>query len=290
MWIQALAGALCGAGSYLLMCDALRLPSAASSSASLRMARRSSGGRGRVGLMRESAASWIAERLRLGEYRRERLQSDLRSAGIKKSPEAFAAGCIVDAVPAAGLCAASLFLFPLLCPVFAAAAAYAFFSPGRELRKAIAGKREKIEYELPRLAAHIEKTLSHSRDVLYMLDGYRDNAGPALKGELDITVADMRSGNYEAALTRLENRVGSSMLSDVSRGLIGVLRGDETSAYWTGLGLKFSEWQRQLLRREALKAPGRVRRLSMCLLFCFTAVYIVVIGTEIATSMGVLFG
>jgi len=38
----------------------------------------------------------------------------------------------------------------------------------------------------------------------------------------------MRSGSYEAALTRLEARVGSSMLSDVVRCLIGVLHGDNT--------------------------------------------------------------
>ena len=72
--------------------------------------------------------------------------------------------------------------------------------------------------------------VKHNRDVLYILDSYRDNAGEDMKQELAITAADMRSGNYEAALTRLESRVGSSMLSDVTRGLIGVLRGDETDA------------------------------------------------------------
>ena len=151
-------------------------------------------------------------------------------------------------------------------------------------------KRRHIEYELPRFVSHIEKTLKHNRDVLYILDSYKNNAGDELKQELEITIADMRSGNYEAALTRFESRVGSSMLSDVTRGLIGVLRGDETDVYWAGLAVKFSDYQRQLLKQQAQKIPGKVKRLSMCLLFCFMLIYIVVIGMEIMNSIGVLFG
>ena len=150
-------------------------------------------------------------------------------------------------------------------------------------------KRDKIEYELPRLVFTIEKTLKHSRDVLNMLETYAKNAGPELQHELSITVADMRSGNYEAALTRLESRVGSSMMSDVCRGLIGILRGDDTALYWTSLSLKFNDIQRQQLRLQAQKVPRKVKRLSMCLLFCFMLIYIVVIVAQIMTSMNILF-
>ena len=80
------------------------------------------------------------------------------------------------------------------------------------------------------------------------------------------------------------------MLSDVARGLIGVLRGDDTEVYWSSLALKFADYQRQLLKQEANKVPGKVKRLSMCLLFCFMLIYIVVIGMEIVNSLGVLFG
>ena len=119
----------------------------------------------------------------------------------------------------------------------------------------------------------IDKTLIHSRDVLGILDSYREHAGEELRRELEITVADMRSGNYEVALTRLESRVGSSMMSDVTRGLISVIRGDKTDVYWGNLVLKFSDYQRTLLKTEANKAPKRVRKLSMALLFCFMLVY-----------------
>ena len=100
----------------------------------------------------------------------------------------------------------------------------------------------------------------------------------------------MRSGNYESALTRLESRVGSAMLSDVVRGLISVLRGDNTTVYWASLSVKFADIQRQQLKQQAQKVPSRVKRLSMALLFCFMAVYLVVITVEIMTSLGAMFG
>ena len=124
------------------------------------------------------------------------------------------------------------------------------------------------------------QSLGLSREIAVEIIDYIEN-----NLRTEITAADMRSGNYEAALTRLESRVGSSMLSDTTRGLIGVLRGDDTDAYWSNLALKFSDYQRQLLKAEALKVPGKVRRLSMVLLYCFLAMYMVVIILQIADSM-----
>ncbi len=290
MWIEALAGALAGAGAFLMLEDVFRVPSYAASAAAGSLAGRNSGRRGRADVLLSDLSSWIASRLRIGEYRRGRLQADLRTAGINKSPEAFTADCAVKALLAGIFSVPAYFVFPALSPAVLFLAVLTYVRETRAVERGIRKKREQIEYELPGLVSHVRKTLAHNRDVLYILDSYRENAGPGLRPELDVTVADMRSGNLEAALGRLENRVGSSMLSDVSRGLAGVLRGDETDAYWAGLSLKFTDWQRQLLRREAQKVPSRVRRLSMCLLLCFMAVFIVVIGYEIVSSMGVLFG
>jgi hypothetical protein len=79
------------------------------------------------------------------------------------------------------------------------------------------------------------------------------------------------------------------MLSDTPRGLIGVSRGDDTDAYWSSLALKFADSQRQLLKAEAMKVPGKVRRLSMALLYCFLAMYMVVIVLQIIESMQGIF-
>jgi len=181
------------------------------------------------------------------------------------------------------------FLIPWLSVVILALTVLLYLRSSRGIAEAIRKKRYRIENELPQFVGHIAKTLKHSRDVLAVIDSYRERAGADLKDELDITAADMRSGNEEAALTRLESRVGSPLLSDVSRSLIGVLHGDNAEIVWANLSAKFSEIQRERLKAEAAKIPGRVRRLSMCLLFCFMLMYAVVIGMQIYVSIGGLF-
>ena len=288
--LQAIIGALAGVGLFLILADALRVPFFATSTAAGNLAKRQKHKTGTLEIWLHDLAMWISKRLRLNEYKRMQLETDLKSAGMNISPEMHIANSIVKAMLVGIFAVPVFFIFPLLTPVVIALAVFMYFRESKGVANRIKEKRKAIEYELPRFVSHIEKTLKHNRDVLYILDNYKETAGPELKSELEITVADMRSGNYEAALTRLENRVGSSMLSDVSRGLIGVLRGDETEVYWSSLGVKFADYQRQLLKQEAQKVPRKVKRLSMCLLFCFMAIYIVVIGMEIVTSLGVLFG
>ncbi len=288
--LQAIIGSMIGVGLFLILADTLRVPFLATSTAAGNLAKRQKQKTGTFEIWLHDLAMWISKRLRLNEYKRMQLETDLKSAGMNLSPEMHIANSIVKAMLVGIFSIPLFFIFPLLAPVVIALAVFMYFRESKGVANRIKAKRKAIEYELPRFVSHIEKTLKHNRDVLYILDNYKNTAGPELRSELEITVADMRSGNYEAALTRLENRVGSSMLSDVSRGLIGVLRGDETEVYWSSLGVKFADYQRQLLKQEAQKVPGKVKRLSMCLLFCFMAIYIVVIGMEIVTSLGVLFG
>ena len=247
-----------GIGLYLLLAGHFRIPSLATSKAYNNLAKRQEKKTSTLDIWLGDLAVWISKHIRLNEYRREQLITDLRSAGISLSPEAHIANSLVKSA--------------------------------KGVADKIKEKRKKIEYELPRFVSYIEKTLRHNRDILSIIDGYMKTAGKEIRDELEITAADMRSGNYEAALTRLESRVGSSMLSDVTRGLIGVLRGDETDAYWTNLAMKFSDYQRTVLKAEAAKVPAKVKRLSMCMLICFMLMYLLVIGMHIITSLGGMFG
>ena len=179
-------------------------------------------------LVEGSLAVWLAGKLRLNEYRKEQLAADLRAAGIQLSPEMHTANAIVRSALVAAAAIPVYFLVPWLSAVVLALAVLLYLKASREIADAIREKKKQIEYDLPQFVAHVDHTLKHNRDVLAIIDGYREYAGRAFREELEITAADMRSGSYEAALTRLEARVGSSMLSDVVRCLIGVLHGDNT--------------------------------------------------------------
>ena len=287
--IQYLIGASFALGIYLILADYLRIPFFTTSKSLNNLAVRQKKKTSAIDIWLKDFAIWISGHIRMNEYRRLQLQIDLQSAGITLSPEMHMADAIVKSLLVGLLAIPVAFIFPLLSPVIVVLAIFVYLKAYKGVADKIKAKRKRIEYELPRFVSHIDKTLKHNRDVLYILDSYRENAGEDMKQELSITAADMRSGNYEAALTRLESRVGSSMLSDVTRGLVGVLRGDETDAYWTNLAMKFADYQRQLLKAEAAKVPGKVKRLSMCMLVCFMLMYVVVILMQIIQSLEGLF-
>ena len=287
--MQYLIGLFIGIGLYMILADYFRVPYFATSKAHNNLAHRQEKKTSSLDIWLGDLAVWLSRHIKLNEYKKIQLQTDLRSAGITLSPEMHIANAIVKSVLIGSMAIPVAFIFPLLCPVILVLAVLIYLKSSKGVADKIKAKRKKIEYELPRFVSHIEKTLKHNRDVLYILDGYMKNAGKEMGDELEITVADMRSGNYEAALTRLEARVGSTMLSDVTRGLNGVLRGDDTDAYWANLAIKFSDYQRTLLKAEAAKVPAKVKRLSMCLLICFMLMYVLVIGMQIIVSLGGLF-
>jgi tight adherence protein C len=287
--IQAIIGILCGSGLFFVLADVYRIPYFKTSKAVESLSKKQKDKTSGLNLFLSGIAEKIAKHLKLNEFKRAQLEADLKTAQMDITPEMFKANAIVKAGIIGVFALPVAFIFPLFVPVILFLAVFLYRMETKSVSKRIRAKRERIEYELPRLVSNIEKTLAHNRDVLYMLESYAQNAGPELKHELEITVADMKSGNYEGAITRLESRVGSSMMSDVCRGLIGILRGDDNRMYWASLSLKFNDTARQQLRLKAQKVPRKVKRLSMCLLLCFMLIYIVVILEQIMTSLGVLF-
>lgn len=110
--------------------------------------------------------------------------------------------------------------------------------------------------------------------MLKLLVSYRRIAGPYLGAELDTTIADMRTGNYENALLHFQNRVGSTMLSDIVRGLIGTLRGDDQQMYFKMLSFDMRQIEQNNLKK---KRPKQMQKYSMMMLFCILLIYVVVL-------------
>ena len=260
-------------GIAFILFDVMKVPSYAVSKATHNLGKKQNKKTNPLEVWLGEIANWISGKLRLNEYKRMHLDADLKTADMNMTPEMYVADNIVKSL-FIGILAIPVFFFSKgIATLIIFCAFLMYYNNSKKVSNRIKEKRRLIEYELPRFVSTIEKTLVHNRDVLGILDAYKDSAGPELRRELEITVADMRSGNYEIALTRLESRVGSSMLSDITRGLVSVIRGDDTAVYWGSLVLKFSDYQRQNLKAEADKAPKRVRRLSMVLLVCFTLIY-----------------
>ena len=283
---QIIVGLLVGLGVGIILIDTLKLPSM--------KAVKALGNLGKKGDKKISAAEiylkdlsvFISKRLKLNEYKRAQLEADLRTAGMEITPECYVSDALVKALIIGILAIPAFFIFKIAAVVIILISVLVYFKEYTAVGNKIRARRKRIEYELPRFVGSIEKTMQHSRDVIYILDSYKEIAGEDMKREIDITVADMRSGNVEVALTRLETRVGSTMMSDVTRGLIALNRGDDNHIYWGQLVLKFADYQRQLLRQQADAVPRKVKRLSMALMFCFMLIYVAVIGQVLVTSLG----
>ena len=288
--LQLIISTIAAIGLAFILADVFKIPKYPVSKAITSLGKRGNKKTGPLDIWLGDLSNLIASKIKLNEYKRLQLKIDLESADMSMSPEQYVANAIVKALFIGVFAIPFLFFAPIISALVAVIAVVIYFSEYKKVGNIIKEKRRQIEAELPRLVSNIDKTLAHSRDVLGILDSYREHAGEELRRELDITVADMRSGNYEVALTRLESRVGSSMMSDVTRGLVSVIRGDKTDVYWGNLVLKFSDYQRTLLKNEANKAPKRVRKLSMALLFCFMLVYVAVIGQVLLSSLGGMFG
>lgn len=288
--LKFIIGLLCGVACYFILADVFRIPYIRTSKAINNLAKNQQEKTSSIDIWLGNIASFIAKHLPMNEFKKQELKADLETAQMNTSPEMFTANAIVKAL-IVGIFAIPVYFFaPIMSPIILVLAFILYRMNVKGVSNRIRAKREKIENDLPRLVSTIEKTLVHNRSILDILQSFTKCACPELKYELDIVIADMHSGNEEAAIKRLETRVGSPMMNDVCRGFDTLIHGDSALAYWSSLAMKFSEIQRQKLKIEAEKVPRKVKRLSMCLLGCFMLIYVVVIVSQIMTSVGVMFG
>lgn len=228
--------------------------------------------------------------IHLDKLKRDKLQTVLTIAGIPLSPEVYLLVAHIKAGLVA-LCALPLIpILPLFVPILIGLAVALWFSTYYSAFDYVKKRRKLMEAEIPRFALTIAQNLENDRDVLKILSSYRRMAGKDFAQELDQTVADMKTGNYENALIRFEGRVGSTLLSDVVRGLIGTLRGDDQRMYFRMICFDMRQIEQNNLKKEAAKRPKQIQRYSMMMLFCIVIIYLVVLSTEVLGSLGAFFG
>ena len=262
-----LFGILLAMGLFFIMADLLRLPRLATQRAMLSVGRQEKKQARSVEALLMGWAVRLAPHIHMDEYKRGRLKNTLAAAGL---------------IPC-------LLIFPLLALVVVLLAVAVYFKEIRRAEEKLSVKRDEIESELPRFVATITQELATSRDVLSMVEHYKQHAGETFSAELDVLTADMRSGSYEAALTRFEARFNSPLLSDIVRGLIGVLRGDNGINYFQMLSHDMKQLELQRLKAKAMKIPPKIRVFSFVLLMCFLVTYLAIIIYEIIHSLGGMF-
>lgn len=285
-----LAVCLFGTALYYLTCAIADVPTRKTSRMMLMTQRQGKRRENIFDVYAAKVSSKIAPYIRLDKIKRASLERTLSIAGISLTPECYIAKAWVIAGTVA-LCAVPMaFLIPLMVPVLIGLAVALWFSAYYAAFDYVKKRRKRMEKEIPRFALSIGQSLENDRDVLKILTSYRRIAGKEFGAELDQTVADMKTGNYEQALLHLEARVDSPLLSDVTRGLIGVLRGDDQRMYFQMITFDMRQIEQNDLKKEAAKRPRLIQRYSMMMLLCIIMIYMVVLCVEVFDSLGVFFG
>nr|WP_312580184.1 secretion protein F [Sedimentibacter sp.] len=282
-------GILLAIGLFLISADLLKLPSIATQKAMLSAGKQGKEKAKTVDVLLMGWAVKFAKYIPMDEYKKSRMKNTLNAAGMNLTPEEFISSAILKSGTIAILIIPCLMILPLIAPILMFLSIIIYFKEIRKADEILKIKKEKIEVELPRFVATITQELKASRDVLSILENFKKNSGEDFTDELDILTADMRSSSYEAALTRFEARINSPMLSDITRGLIGVLRGDDGSMYFQMLSHDMKQLELQRLKAQAMKIPPKIRVFSFVMLMCFLMTYMAIIVYEIIRSLSGMF-
>ena len=84
--LQAIIGALLGVGLFLVLADCFRVPFFSTSKAAGNLAKQQKKKTSTIEIWLQDLAMWISKRLRLNEYKRMQLETDLKSVGMNISP------------------------------------------------------------------------------------------------------------------------------------------------------------------------------------------------------------
>ena len=276
---------LLGTGFYYIVTEFLILPDNKARKAI------SSYGKGKKAPSSDEIISYLASKIEryivIEENQKKLLQRKLNAAELDHTPEfhtarAVASGLIVTLFGVVFALIFSAFVnWMIIFSLFVILGIFSGFKMMNETNEIISRKAGAIEPELALFASTIQKQLSSTTDIIKIFESYRKICGEAFRHEIDVTIADMKTGSYEIALLNFDNRVRLESLSQIIRGLIAVLKGDDQRVYFDMLVHDLSNAERERLKRLSLKRPSKLNFSSAMVLVCFITIIVYIIGFQI---------
>ena len=285
-----LTAALIGIACYNFLCAGADVPTGQTSKMMMLAAKRSGTRKELLGdVYIAKIADVFARYISIDLLKRSQLQNALEIAHIAMTPEQYIASAVTRGILVVCISIPLCITTPLFLLAGIALGCLVGFMRYQEVLDYAAKRRKRIEHEIPRFTSAVAQNLEIDRDILRMFLAYRRVADQDFGEELDRTIADMQTGNYENALLKMERRINSPLMSDVIRGLIGVLRGDDQRVYFKMLTFDMRQLEQNNLKKEAMKRPQAMQKYCMFMMMCILLIYGVVLITEVVTNIGILF-
>ena len=204
----------------------------------------------------------LAEKLVfLDRAERERLERTLKRAGFSLTPEVFTARkFVILAFGALGILLCALAKFWLGIPLAVLAAVYGLMRQKEQLTGKLKEKDDEITQDMPRFVRTVCKNLQSNRDIYAALASYRTVANPTLGAELDILLAEMRSGSVSAALQQFASRIGTDAAYRFSSALTEMERGVDQRAALEYLADDMARQARLNIQKTLSTRPAKMRQ------------------------------
>ena len=117
-----------------------------------------------------------------------------------------------------------------------------------------------IAQEMPRFVRTICRSLQSDRDLFNVISAYHKVAGPELGNELDILLAEMKSGNVQSALIHFEDRLGTPEAFRLCSALRDISLGVDQTATLAYMADDMARAAKENIRKELSLRPGKMRR------------------------------
>lgn len=271
--------ALGGVALYMVITNLMKIPAQKSVDIMLKAAQ---GNKKEIPFA--SLSKKIAQYIKIDTGKKEKLERALELMKDPQSAEEFMAQKYIMAVIISLIFSILFFVSTPLGVIGILFGPIVSYMQYQEVFKKLKNHRAAVEREVPRFTQSVYENLKVSRNVLAILESYQTVAGKAFSFELQKTIADMKTSNYESALMRLDRRIGSQPLSEVIRGLIGTLRGNDQTTYFDHLAFEMKHLEENMIRKEAMKRPEQMQRLSMAMLIGVFLMLAAVCGTMLVES------
>ena len=265
------AVALLGLGIYLIITELAVMPSSKSRKTVSMLFRESMGFSDQFSV---PLANFLVRFINIETIRKKDIQLKLNAAEIKCSPEFYIAKSISDGILIAVFAVPMLWIMPVASICCIVGGVLIYFQSMKRADRIIKQKRENIETDMVLFASTICQSISTSRDV----------CGDIFRHELDVTIADMKTGNYEEAIKKLDERVNSSDLSEIIKGLLSVMHGDDQRIYFEMLTKDLMTKEKENLKKEARKRPEKMNGVSVFMVICFLTMFMYAVISQVFNS------
>lgn len=235
----------------------------------------------------EYLAKYLSKYIYLEKFTAQKLQKDLEKVGYKnKTCQQYVAEIIVIAFTFVALTLGIWILGLYIVSIGCGLVGLAFtVNKGYELPEKITEINSQIEFELPQFIRSFSQALEGEKDIIKILEKYRQICGQAFSYDLDVLITDLKTGNMEEALYKFDERLNIPIVTSFVSGLIGTAKGIDQKVFFYILERDIKMLSLKNLNKALEKRPNKIKIATTGIAISFIVILTYPLLINIITSL-----